>query len=74
MWGKKKIHVVSFQLDFSGNLTDYSACVNSRSLGPEAEVNYPITGDAAVNVEIRQRKHQAQTPFPPAFLGVGLRM
>lgn len=55
-------------------MTDYSACVNSRSLGSEAEVNDPITGDATVNVEIQQRKHQAQTPFPPAFLGVGLRM
>ena len=40
-----------------GENIDYSACVDSGSLGPEAEVNDPITGDTAVTTEMRQSKH-----------------
>ena len=70
--GGKKIHVASFQLAFSGNLIDYSACVNSGSPGPEAEVNDPITGDAAVNTEMPPNKHPHA--FPSSLPRVELRM
>ena len=45
-----------------GEKTDYSACVNSGSLGPEAEVNDPITGDTTVTTEMRQSKHPHAFP------------
>lgn len=71
MLGGKKYTWPVFNWLFLENLIDYSACVNSGSPGPEAEVIDPITGDAAVNTEMPPNKHPHA--FPSSLPRVELR-